>query len=112
LLWRGFRKRCPQCGEGALFLRRNQLHESCAVCGLKYLENEGDLWGYLVFVDRGLFILPLIGMIYFRSYFPNWIWLLVLGFILVIGMIYTLPRRTGMSLAIDYLIRRKSGNLP
>jgi len=56
LLWRGWRRKCPQCGQGALFRRWITLHDHCPVCGLKYLENQGDLWGYLLLVDRGLFI--------------------------------------------------------
>ena len=67
MFWRGCRKKCPQCGQGALFRRWITLHDHCSVCGLKYLENQGDLWGYLLLIDRGLFILPLIVMIYFAS---------------------------------------------
>jgi len=111
LLWRGWRKKCPQCGQGPLFQRWNRLHEHCPVCGLKYLENEGDLWGYILFADRALFILPLIVMIYFRLYNPNSPWFFVFGGGLLFGLIYTLPHRTGMSLALDYLVRRKSGDL-
>ena len=81
------------------------------MCGLKYLENEGDLWGYILFADRALFILPLIVMIYFRLYNPNSAWFFVFGGGILFGLIYTLPHRTGMSLALDYLVRRKSGDL-
>jgi hypothetical protein len=60
LMARGARKKCPRCGEGPLFKRFNIMHERCAVCGLKYLEDEGALFGTLFLVDRALFILPLI----------------------------------------------------
>ena len=111
LLWRGCCKKCPQCGQGALFKRWTMLRDECAVCGLKYLENQGDLWGYILFLDRALFILPLIVMIYFRLYNPNSVWFFIFGAAMLFVLIYTLPHRTGVSLALDYLIRRKSGDL-
>ncbi len=111
LLLRGWRRKCPHCGRGDLFHRWTQLREHCGVCGLKLLENQGDLWGYILFIDRALFILPLIVMIYFRLYIPDssWFYIVVVG--MIGGLIYTLPHRTGMSLALDYLIRRKAGDL-
>ena len=111
LLWRGCRKKCPQCGQGALFRRWITLHDYCSICGLKYLENQGDLWGYLLLIDRGLFILPLIVMIYFRLYNPYSVWFYLFGGALIFALIFTLPHRNGVCLAVDYLIRRKSGDL-
>lgn len=112
LLGRGLRQKCPQCGEGSLFKRWSKLHDHCPVCGLKYLENQGDLWGYLLFVDRALFIFPLIVMIYFRLYVPNLMWFFVITGVLMFALVYTLPHRTGVSLALDYLVRRKSDEPP
>jgi hypothetical protein len=62
-------------------------------------------------VDRALFIFPLILMIYFRLYNPNSVWYYLFCLGLLIGFIYTLPHRNGMSLSVDYLIRRKYGDL-
>lgn len=111
LLGRGVRKKCPHCGKGPLFRRWVELHDNCSVCGIKYLENEGDLWGYLLIADRALFLLPLVAMIYFQAYNPNSIWFFVLAGAVLIAFIISLPRRTGMSLAIDYYMRRKSSDL-
>ena len=107
LLARGIRKRCPQCGEGALFKRLNIMHERCALCGLKYLEDQGDLFGYLFVLDRALFILPLIAMVFLRLYVPSSSWFYVLWAIMMVALIFTLPQRTGMSIAVDYLFRRR-----
>lgn len=111
VLWRGWRKRCPQCGEGKLYQRWVKLHDGCTVCGLKYLQDQGDLWAYLVAFDRALFIFPMVVMIYFRIYIPDSNWFYVLVVILIAGFIYTLPHRNGMCLGVDYLIRRKWGDL-
>jgi uncharacterized protein (DUF983 family) len=104
---RGFRRRCPRCGEGRLFRRYNIMVERCEVCGLKYLEDQGDLFGYLFLIDRALFITPLIVMIYFRSYVPNQNWFYLLCVVMLFALFYTLPHRTGMSLALEYVFRRK-----
>jgi uncharacterized protein (DUF983 family) len=112
LLLRGARKRCPQCGEGRLFKRLNIMHEHCAVCGLKYLEDQGDLFGYLFVLDRAIFILPLIAMVFLRLYVPSSSWFYVLWVVLMVALVFTLPQRTGMSIAIDYMFRRRRSGKP
>jgi uncharacterized protein (DUF983 family) len=111
LLGRGVRKRCPHCGRGVLFQRWIKLHDRCSVCGLQYLPNQGDLWGPLVFFDRVLFIIPLIVLIYFRIWHPNWMLFFCVGGAAVFLLMFTMPHRLGMSLAVDYWIRRKWGDL-
>ena len=107
LLARGLRRRCPRCGEGRLFKRFNVMHERCAVCGLQYLENQGDLLGYLVVLDRALFIFPLVAMLFLRLYVPSSRWFYVACVLSVLGLVFTLPQRTGVSVALDYLLRRQ-----
>jgi uncharacterized protein (DUF983 family) len=111
LLWRGCRKVCPQCGLGPLFKRWLKLHDKCAVCGLQYLPNQGDLWGPIVLLDRLLFLIPFIVLIYFRLWTPNGIGFYLVAAAMIFLLVFTMPHRLGISLAIDYLIRRKSGDL-
>src|SRR5690348_15994159 len=111
LLWRGFCKKCPQCGKGPIYQLWMKLHERCSVCGLKYLANEGDLLGTLLFVDRVLFLIPLIVLIYFRVWHPNLTIFFIVGAAVIFLLLYTMPNRNGMSLAVDYLVRRKEGDL-
>jgi uncharacterized protein (DUF983 family) len=107
LLTRGWHKRCPQCGQGPLFRRYNLMHERCGTCGLRYLEDQGDLFGYLFVLDRVLFIVPLIGMVFLRLWVPNAWWFYVVWVLLMVALVYTLPHRTGVSIAVDYLLRRR-----
>ena len=88
-----------------------RLREHCPVCGLKYLESYGDLLGPLVFLDRLLFLIPIIVLFYFGLWHPSrtWFWLLGVGALFI--LVYTMPNRNGVSLAIDYLLRRKEGDL-
>lgn len=105
------RRRCPHCGEGPIYRGWVKLHDRCNHCGLQFLSDQGDLWVYLVAVDRALFILPLIVLIYFRLYFPDSIWFYLFTGGLMLGFVVTLPHRNGVSLGVDYLVRRKWGDL-
>ena len=107
LLARGARRRCPRCGEGPLFKRLNVMHERCAACGLRYLEDQGDLFGYLFVLDRVLFVVPLIGMVFLRVYVPTASWFYVVWAVLMVAVVVTLPQRTGMSIAFDYWLRHR-----
>jgi uncharacterized protein (DUF983 family) len=111
VLWRGLRRRCPHCGEGPIYQGWVKLHERCPNCGLKYLADQGDLWAYLVALDRALFIFPIIVMIYFRLTLDSPFWFYLLGSVIGLLFVFTLPHRNGMALGVDYLIRRKSGDL-
>src|SRR5690349_8442525 len=102
LLVRGLHRKCPRCGQGALFKKWITLHERCPVCDLQYLQNQGDLWGSLLLIDRALFIFPLIVVIYFGANNPNSVWFYGFVGLLIFALIYTLPHRNGMSVALEY----------
>jgi|KBSSwiStaDraftv2_1062776.scaffolds.fasta_scaffold2761350_1 uncharacterized protein (DUF983 family) len=112
LLVRGWRKRCPRCGEGRLFRRFNILHKTCSVCGLQYLEDQGALFGYLFIIDRALFLFPLIVMIYFRLYVPGAGWFYASFIVLIFALFYTLPQRSGVGVALHYLRRQYTRSGP
>lgn len=106
MIARGWRKRCPRCGEGPLFRRYNLLHDRCSVCGLEYLEDQGALFGYLFLIDRALFVAPLIVLIYFRLHVPGAGWFYAACAVLVFALFYTLPQRSGVGVALHYYRRR------
>ena len=43
-LWRGFRSRCPQCGEGTLFASWLRPVDECAQCGEDYRPQRAEDW--------------------------------------------------------------------
>lgn len=47
LLWRGFTRRCPVCGQGRLFRRWFTMEERCPRCDLRYERIDGHLTGAL-----------------------------------------------------------------
>lgn len=111
LLRRGWARRCPACGEGPVFRKWLAMHDRCPACGLKYLNDQGALWGYLLLVDRAVFIFPLIVIIYLRVYDPHsaWYWVFVGG--LVGALIATLPHRNAISLGLDYRQRCRDSSV-
>jgi uncharacterized protein (DUF983 family) len=59
-LKRGFRGRCPRCGEGKLFRAFLKVDNRCSVCGQDFTPHRADdLPAYLVIVIVGHVMVPL-----------------------------------------------------
>ena len=59
-MWRGFRGRCPNCGEGKLFRAFLKTNDHCSVCGQDFTTHRADdLPAYLVIVIVGHIVVPL-----------------------------------------------------
>jgi uncharacterized protein (DUF983 family) len=60
-MWRGFRGRCPACGEGRLFRSFLKVNESCSECGEELHHHRADDFpAYLVIVIVGHIVVPLV----------------------------------------------------
>jgi uncharacterized protein (DUF983 family) len=56
---RGWRGRCPRCGQGKLFSAFLKVDNSCSVCGLDYTHHRADdLPAYLVIIIVGHIVVP------------------------------------------------------
>jgi uncharacterized protein (DUF983 family) len=56
---RGFRGRCPRCGEGRLFRAFLKVDDNCSACGLDFTPHRADdLPAYLVIVIVGHIVVP------------------------------------------------------
>jgi uncharacterized protein (DUF983 family) len=56
---RGFRSRCPRCGEGKLFRAYLKVADTCSACGLDFTPHRADdLPAYLVIVIVGHLMVP------------------------------------------------------
>jgi uncharacterized protein (DUF983 family) len=56
---RGFRGRCPRCGEGKLFCAYLKVANTCSVCNLDFTPHRADdLPAYLVIVIVGHVVVP------------------------------------------------------
>jgi uncharacterized protein (DUF983 family) len=57
---RGFRSRCPQCGEGKMFRAYLKVADNCSACGQDFSHHRADdLPAYLVIVIVGHILVPL-----------------------------------------------------
>jgi uncharacterized protein (DUF983 family) len=57
---RGFRGRCPRCGEGKLFRAFLKTADNCSACGLDFTPHRADdLPAYLVIVIVGHIVVPM-----------------------------------------------------
>jgi len=63
-LKRGFRGRCPRCGEGKLFRAFLKVNDHCTTCGQDFTaQRADDLPAYLVIIIVGHIVVPLSLMI-------------------------------------------------
>ena len=58
---RGFRCRCPRCGEGKLFRAFLKVDDNCSACGLDFTPHRADdLPAYLVIIIVGHIVVPVV----------------------------------------------------
>jgi uncharacterized protein (DUF983 family) len=71
---RGFRSRCPRCGEGKLFRAFLKVDNNCSACGLDFTPHRADdLPAYLVIVIVGHLVVPIALMIETGYSPPVWL---------------------------------------
>jgi uncharacterized protein (DUF983 family) len=60
-MWRGFRGKCPNCGEGHMFARFLKVADTCDHCGEELFHHRADDFpAYLVIVVVGHLVVPAI----------------------------------------------------
>jgi uncharacterized protein (DUF983 family) len=60
-MWRGFRGKCPHCGEGHLFGNFLKVADRCQACGEEFFHHRADdLPAYLVIAVVGHLVVPAI----------------------------------------------------
>ena len=104
MLLRGLKRRCPHCGEGALFRSSIRFNERCPACGFLLQRDRGDTLMFMFITDRIPLFLGIVA-VYFGFRSLSWITATVFLLALVIPMIATIRERQGLALALDYLSR-------
>jgi uncharacterized protein (DUF983 family) len=97
-LMRGLRRRCPRCGEGALFQRFLKTHERCSECGLLYQRDYGDTLMFMIITDR-IPILFGIAFLYFGIHPNGWLSTAFFFGALSVPLLATLRERQGLAIA-------------
>ncbi len=73
-LKRGFRGRCPRCGQGKLFRAFLKTADNCPVCGLDFTPHRADdLPAYLVIIIVGHIVVPMVLLIETNFAPPVWL---------------------------------------
>lgn len=73
-MWRGFRCRCPHCGEGSLFKSFLKVADECPACGEEFHHHRADDFpAYLVIVIVGHIIVPMVLALETHVAPPYWI---------------------------------------
>jgi uncharacterized protein (DUF983 family) len=101
---RAWKKRCPQCGEGALFERYARLKKQCDACGLVFRREQGAMTGsmYLSAVVTELFAALLVIVIWTCTSWSVRTSLFVSIPILVVFTAWWLPRSMALWVSTEY----------
>ncbi len=105
-MWRGFRRRCPNCGEGDLMESYLKVRDHCPVCGQALHHHRADDGpAYLTILVVGHLMAPLLHIAFVR-FRPD---PLIMATIFAVGCVglslYLLPRLKGVVVGIQWARR-------
>ena len=105
-LYRGFRRKCPNCGKGAVLHSYLKVHDACGTCGEDLHHHRADDGpAYLTILIVGHLMAPLL-LIAFEMFRPS---PMVLFSIFAVGCLvlslYLLPRLKGAVVAFQWARR-------
>ena len=105
-LKRGFRGRCPRCGEGKLFRAYLKVGSNCPACNLDFTPHRADdLPAYLVIVIVGHIVVPTALMIETDFSPPVWLQLSIyLPLTLVLSLLLLQPVK-GAVVGLQWALR-------
>jgi uncharacterized protein (DUF983 family) len=103
---RGFRNRCPNCGEGQMFARFLKATPACTSCDTDLsVHRADDMPPYVTIMIVGHIVVPLILAVEMNSDWPMW-WHMVLWPILTVtlGLLFMQPVK-GALIAYQWALR-------
>ena len=109
-LLRGFRKRCPRCGERDTFVTWFQQRTTCPRCDLRFAKEEGGFLGamtlnYMVAIGAWLVVLT-VAIVLTVPDVPVVPLLIISAAILVLVPLWFYPRSKGIWSAVEFLVLR------
>lgn len=105
-LWRGFQRKCPNCGTGSMFSSYLKINDKCPVCREELSHHRADDGpAYLTILIVGHLMAPLIHVL-FVKFRPD---PLVMATVLTVGCValslFLLPRLKGLVVAMQWAKR-------
>jgi uncharacterized protein (DUF983 family) len=102
-LARGWRQRCPACGEGRLFGTYLKVLPACTLCGEDLHHHRADDFpAYIVIVLLGHILIPLVVEVELRFSPAWWVHALLWTPLCVLLTYWLLPRVKGMIVALQW----------
>jgi len=103
---RGFRGRCPRCGEGKLFRAYLKVADKCSVCELDFTPHRADdLPAYLVIVIVGHIVVPTVLWVETDYSPPVWLQLSIyLPLTLILSLVLLQPVK-GTVVGLQWALR-------
>ena len=103
---RGFKRKCPSCGNGPLMRSYLKVRDTCAVCGeelFHHRADDGPAWATIMIA--GHLVAPLM-LIVFELWRPE-AWVMAVGFSTIFTLIalYMLPRLKGAFVGFQWAKR-------
>ena len=100
---RGFLRRCPECGEGAMFDGYLKVTDRCAVCGTDLSQHRADDGpAYLTILVVGHLLAPIMIFV-FTEYRPGAVTLATVFTLSTVALsLFLLPRLKGLVVAIQW----------
>ncbi len=106
-LWRGFKGRCPKCGEGKIFRAYLKVNDTCPSCGEElFHQRADDAPPYFTIMIVGHIIGG--GMLYVEEVndnLPLWIHMAIWPALTVILALTLLPRIKGALVGLQWALR-------
>lgn len=100
---RGFKLRCPNCGEGRLFRAFLKVADKCPKCGEELFHHRADdAPPYFTILIVGHVVVPLMLAVEMKYMPPMWLHLLIWPTLTVIMSLILLPRIKGAVVGIQW----------
>ncbi|MEM7710525.1 MAG: DUF983 domain-containing protein [Pseudomonadota bacterium] len=105
-MWRGWRRKCPNCGEGAMMDGYLKVRDECANCGQELHHHRADDGPpYLTLLIVGHIVGPAMLWV-FIAYEPSPLnFMLIFGIASVVMSLWFLPRLKGALVAVQWATR-------
>ncbi|MBB5702768.1 uncharacterized protein (DUF983 family) [Ochrobactrum daejeonense] len=104
-MWRGFRSRCPHCGEGKLFRAFVKPVAQCSVCNEDYTEQRADdLPAYLTILIVGHIVVGAFMGVEATTNLPLWAHMAIWGPLTVIMSLLLLQPIKGATIGLQWAL--------
>ncbi len=102
-MWRGIKKKCPQCGQGHLFKGYTSVNDTCSSCGLDFSGHRADdAPPYFTMLIAGHIVIPLALEVKRHFHPPLGLQFLVWGILLGVMAWKLLPITKGAMIALQW----------